>query len=96
MSNRRRTRGGGGGGGGGDNEAPSVANNNAAQSIRERSRAVAEREASRLARPDQPAESSSLGHASRKISGVSSTPFGMMMGRNPMGSNKNDGVQEEW
>jgi len=89
MSNRRRTR-----GRGGDNEAPSVANN--AAQVRERSRAVAEREASRLARPDQPAESSSLGHASRKISGVSTTPFGMMMGRNPMGSNKNDGVQEEW
>ena len=92
MSNRRRTR-----GGGGDNEAPSVANNNnAAQSIRERSRAVAEREASRLARPDQPSTSNILGHASKKVSGVSSTPFGMMMGRNPMGSNGNDGVQEEW
>ena len=96
MSNRRRTRGGGGGGGGGgDNEAPSVANN-AAQSIRERSRAVAEREASRLARPDQPAAVNILGHASKKVSGVSSTPFGMMMGRNPMGNNRNDGVQEEW
>ena len=94
MSNRRRTR----GRGGDNNEAPSVANNdNAAQSIRERSRAVAEREASRLARPDQPAASNSLGHASRKISGVSSTPFGMMMGRNPMGNNtRNDGVEEEW
>jgi len=93
MSNRRRTR----GRGGDNNEAPSVANNNnAAQSIRERSRAVAEREASRLARPDQPAASNTLGHASKKVSGVSSTPFGMMMGRNPMGSNKNDGVQEEW
>ena len=93
MSNRRRTR----GRGGDNNEAPSVANNNnAAQSIRERSRAVAEREASRLARPDQPAASNILGHASKKVSGVSSTPFGMMMGRNPISSNRNDGVQEEW
>ena len=39
--------------------------NNPLQCMRERSRAVAEREASRLARPAQPLESRTLGHASK-------------------------------
>lgn len=55
---------------------------NAAQAMRVRSRAVAEREASRLARPDQPLASKPLGHASKSKSAVTSTPFGSMFGRN--------------
>jgi len=42
----------------------------------QRNRAVAEREASRLARPDRPSASNPLGHASKQRSAVSSTPFG--------------------
>lgn len=45
------------------------------QSIRQRNRAVAEREASRLARPE-PRRVGTLGHASRKKSAVTSTPSG--------------------
>lgn len=44
--------------------------------VQERNRAVAEREASRLARPDRPSTSKPLGHASKQKSAVSSTPFG--------------------
>lgn len=88
MSSRRSTRNSG-------NADPEPAANDAMQAMRERSRAVAEREASRLARPDQPAASSTLGHASKAKSAVSSTPFGQMMGASsPMG--KKTEVQEEW
>jgi hypothetical protein len=70
------------------------------RAMRERSRAVAEREASRLARPDQPSASSALGHASRSRSSVMSTPFGQMMGggRSPLPGRKIDPVhqREEW
>jgi hypothetical protein len=56
-------------------------NNNAqprvAERIRERQRAVAEREASRLARPEVRAERT-LGHADRTKSAVTSTPFGIL------------------
>ena len=52
---------------GGDREIP--------QSMRQRNRAVAEREASRLARPE-PRRVGKLGHASRKKSAVTSTPSG--------------------
>ena len=44
--------------------------------IRERQRAVAEREAARLARPEKRA-GATLGHADRKKSAVTSTPFGI-------------------
>ena len=44
-----------------------------------RNRAVAEREASRLARPDRPVGASSLGHASRKKSAVASVPMGLFV-----------------
>ena len=54
-------------GGGGDRELP--------ESMRQRNRAVAEREASRLARPE-PRRVGTLGHASRKKSAVTSTPSG--------------------
>jgi hypothetical protein len=74
------------------------------RATRERSRAVAEREASRLARPDQPSASSALGHASRSRSSVKmSTPFGQMVGggggRSPAtGGRKidSDHQPEEW
>lgn len=46
--------------------------------VRDRQRAVAEREASRLARPEQRVEST-LGHADRKKSAVNSTPFGVLV-----------------
>ena len=49
------------------------------RSMRRRNRAVAEREASRLARPEQRSGSAVLGHASRSKSAVTSTPFGWMM-----------------
>lgn len=45
--------------------------------IRDRQRAVAEREAARLARPERRA-ASTLGHADRKKSAVTSTPFGIL------------------
>jgi hypothetical protein len=44
--------------------------NDGHNAMRERSRAVAERETSRLARPDRPSASSSLGHASKGKSQV--------------------------
>ena len=65
--------------------------NNPAQNMRERSRAVAEREAIRLARPDQHLAARTLGHASKAKSAVSSTPFGQLLSP----SVKND-IHEEW
>ncbi|KAL9181198.1 hypothetical protein ACHAXT_010003 [Thalassiosira profunda] len=94
MSSRRRsTR-----NAGNDEAAPAEpAANDGLRAMRERSRAVAEREASRLARPEQPRASGTLGHASKKKSAVMSTPFGQMMGRSPLGGKRADaGVQEEW
>jgi len=90
MSNiRRSTR-------NSSNGAHPVANDGL-QGMRERSRAVAEREASRLARPDQPLASSTLGHASKAKSAVMSTPFGQMMGsRSPAGRKSDSVPQEEW
>jgi hypothetical protein len=70
--------------------------NDGHNAMRERSRAVAEREASRLARPDRPSASSSLGHASKGKSAVMSTPFGSMMGRSPMSGRNPPEQQEEW
>jgi len=76
---------------------PDNSNNGGLQAIRERSRVVAEREASRLARPDRPVATSTLRHASKAKSAVMSTPFGKMMG-SPLGSKTNPGagVHEEW
>lgn len=56
-----------------------------AENVRIRQRAVAEREAARLARPEK-RSTASLGHADRKKSGVSSTPFGIF----PSPGSKND------
>lgn len=70
---------------------------NDGQAMRVRSRAVAEREASRLARPDRPSASSALGHATKGKSAVMSTPFGSMMGRSPVSSSgRKPEQQEEW
>ncbi len=55
-------------------------NNPRLQAMRERSRAVADREASRLARPDQQS-ASTFGHANKTKSAVTSTPFGQMLSR---------------
>ncbi|KAL7444028.1 hypothetical protein ACHAXH_008002 [Discostella pseudostelligera] len=78
-------------------QVPENSNNVGMQAIRERSRAVAEREASRLARPDRPVATSTLKHASKAKSAVMSTPFGKMMG-SPLGSKTSAGagVHEEW
>ena len=50
-----------------------------ASHVRDRQRAVAEREAARLARPEQ-RKRVKLAHADRKKSAVSSTPFGLHRG----------------
>lgn len=62
------------------------------QAMRQRNRAVAEREASRLARPE-PRRVGTLGHASRKKSAVASTPSGYNYAT--QNSNEKDEV-EEW
>ena len=61
-------------------------------------RAVAEREASRLARPDGPAAASMLGHASKTKSVVSSTPFGQLMNTKKRSGGNNSGTNDpqEW
>jgi len=87
MSSRRRTRDSGGSG------DPETGADDGLRAMRERSRAVAEREASRLARPDQPASSRTLGHA--KKGARQSTPFGQMFGgRSPTKSDP--AIEEEW
>ena len=83
ASNERN--GGGGGDNGGDNveedgqrhRRQPPAERSVAPRVREWQRAVAEREASRLARPEAPRKSS-LEHADRKKSAVTSTPFGVL------------------
>jgi hypothetical protein len=61
-----------------------------ASSIRQRHRAVAEREASRLARPEH-RDIGAIGHASKSKSAVTSTPFGISTG---MQSTLHDDKQE--
>mmetsp|Transcript_4288 Transcript_4288/g.8929 ORF Transcript_4288/g.8929 Transcript_4288/m.8929 type:complete len:148 (-) Transcript_4288:1798-2241(-) len=63
--------------------------------MRQRNRAVAEREASRLARPDAPLGSMMLGHASKAKSAVMSTPFGQLMGRKAS-TKREDNISQEW
>lgn len=94
MSSRRsRTR----NGGGEDNPTNNDEETNPLQNMRARSRAVAEREASRLARPDQPLASRTLGHASKSKSAVSSTPLGnMLLGRNSSPLKTNTAQEHEW
>lgn len=65
--------------------------------VRLRNRAVAEREASRLARPDQPSKSRTLGHASKSKSAVTSTPFGIApTKRNAATGQGEDVTAEQW
>ncbi|CAB9507910.1 LRR [Seminavis robusta] len=66
---------------GGNRQLPSA--------VRARQRAIAEREAARLARPERRA-TSTLGHADRKKSAVTSTPFGILAS-----SNASAGAEEE-
>jgi hypothetical protein len=54
-------------------------------------RAVADREASRLARPEKASKSSRLAHATRSKAAVTSTPLGQVVVRS---NNKSD--KEEW
>jgi hypothetical protein len=66
-----------------------------------RNRAVAEREASRLARPDRPVGASSLGHASRKKSAVASVPMGLFVKsstRTPRSGRVSEGTaaEDDW
>ncbi|KAL7475980.1 hypothetical protein ACHAW6_001869 [Cyclotella cf. meneghiniana] len=70
---------------------------NPTQSMRDRSRAVAEREASRLARPDQATSARTLGHASKSKSAVMSTPLGnMIFGRNSSPGVRSSADEHEW
>jgi hypothetical protein len=74
-------------------DAPAAAQGNSvAAHIRERQRAVAEREAARLARPEQ-RRNKTLAHADKRKSAVTSTPFGVL----PKNSRDIDPNQdEEW
>jgi len=65
-------------------------------SVRIRNRAVAEREASRLARPDVPSRTGALGHASRKKSSVSSTPFGILPLNRSVAAELGGDAEEQW
>lgn len=62
-----------------------------AEHVRDRQRAVAEREAARLAKPEQRPKAT-LGHADRTKSAVSSTPFGTLARR----SNEENESNQVW
>jgi hypothetical protein len=73
--------------------------NSVAAHVRDRQRAVAEREASRLARPDR-RPTKAIAHADKKRSAVTSTPFGILPKSSRTGGGNDDdddddGV-EEW
>jgi len=74
--------------------APESQGNSVAAHVRERQRAVAEREAARLARPER-SRRSVLAHADRKLSAVSSTPFGFLAS-NRRSSKDDEPESEEW
>jgi hypothetical protein len=61
--------------------------------VRERQRRVAEREASRLARPEVRPAKNFLGHANRQKAAVTSTPFGTFFASS---SSKQHAENEEW
>ena len=63
-----------------NNNNPAVRNRQLPEAVRNRQRAVAEREAARLARPER-RPTATLGHADRKKSAVTSTPFGILNSR---------------
>jgi len=69
------------------------AGHSVAAHVRDRQRAVAEREASRLARPEK-RPTKSIGHADRKKSAVTSTPFGLFARQDKDGSIKES--QQGW
>ena len=76
-----------------DNQQQERQGNSVAAHVRDRQRAVAEREAARLARPER-SRRSVLAHANRKLSAVSSTPFGFLASNNR--NSKDEAEQEEW
>lgn len=70
--------------------------NSVSQVVRDRQRAVAEREASRLARPERSSQPK-LAHVNRKISAVSSTPFGFFCSKNDDDVDDDvDDDQDQW
>ena len=81
------------------NEEENFSNDRASQglrqSVRMRQRAVAEREAARLARPDRPSSYVILPHASKNLSAVSSTPSGITFFRKNLGQNSKS-ASNEW
>lgn len=88
TSNRSRSSGAAAPAAGAPQEPPE---RSVAAHVRDRQRAVAEREASRLARPEQ-SRTKQLKHADRKRSAVSSTPFGVRKSSIARG----DDEVEEW
>ena len=77
----------------GQDGPPEQQENSVAAHVRDRQRAVAEREAARLARPERRSRSV-LAHANRKLSAVSSTPFGFLASNSR--KSKDEPEQEEW
>ena len=80
-----------------NNNNPAV-NRQLPEAVRNRQRAVAEREAARLARPER-RPTSKLGHADRKKSAVTSTPFGILNSsrkRKAGGENEEDDSEIAW
>lgn len=80
-------------------------NNSVASHVRDRQRAIAEREATRLARPEQRRPKKTIGHADKRKSAVTSTPFGVFSKSSRTSNNNNDDdddddpqqtVAEEW
>lgn len=74
------------------NENVNEAGRSVASHVRDRQRAVAEREASRLARPEK-RKRVKLAHADRKKSAVTSTPFGLHRGSSTV---DDDEEVQEW
>jgi hypothetical protein len=85
-----------------DEEDPPTNNHrrSVAQHVRERQRAVAEREALRLARPTSRNAKHKLGHADKRKAAVTSTPFGVVPWKKstlgPQHSNNDDTTTNEW
>jgi hypothetical protein len=96
MSRRSKRNKNGNGGNTNDNDRQQPEQhqgNSVAAHVRDRQRAVAEREAARLARPER-SRRSILAHANRKLSGVSSTPLGFLASSSRF--SKDETEQEEW
>ncbi|VEU43723.1 unnamed protein product [Pseudo-nitzschia multistriata] len=93
----RRTQANRGGNDGEQSAADPDRGNGLAAHVRERHRAVAEREAERLARPERPSRRV-LAHANRKLSAVSSTPSGVFgsLSRPRPSDEDNEEDEEQW